>query len=48
MNDTSYTQTPFTASILSSLKEASQKWDPDGVFQRLQNSGFLLSKVDAI
>lgn len=45
MNDASYTQSPFVASTLSSLKVASEKWDPEGVFQRLQNSGFLVSKA---
>lgn len=47
MNDASYTQFPFVASTLSSLKAASEKWDPEGVFQRLQNSGFLISKAEA-
>jgi redox-sensitive bicupin YhaK (pirin superfamily) len=47
MNDASYTQSPFLASTLSSLKAASVKWDPEGVFQRLQNSGFLVSNVQA-
>jgi len=45
MNDASYTQSPFAASTLKSLKVASEKWDPEGVFQRLQNSGFLVSKA---
>ncbi|KAN0105974.1 FAD-binding domain containing protein [Hyaloscypha variabilis] len=47
MNDASYTQFPFVASTLKPLKGASEKWDPEGVFQRLQNSGFLISKIDA-
>ncbi|KAE9370896.1 FAD-binding domain-containing protein [Stipitochalara longipes BDJ] len=47
MNDASYTQFPFTATTLKSLKAASEKWDPEGVFQRLQNSGFLISKGGA-
>ena len=47
MNDASYIQTPFAAGTLSLLKGVSQKWDPQGVFQRLQNSGFLLPKVNA-
>lgn len=45
MNDASYTQDPFVADTLSSLKVASRKWDPTGVFQGLQNCGFLVSKV---
>jgi len=45
MNDASYTQFPFVDGALGSLKAASEKWDPKGVFQWLQNSGFLISRV---
>jgi hypothetical protein len=49
MNDASYTQSPlqsYGSDSLALLKAASEKWDPDGVFQRLQNSGFLLSTAE--
>ena len=48
MNDASYTQSPlqgYGPESLASLSATSHKWDPEGVFQKLQNSGFLLSKV---
>jgi len=48
MNDSSHIQSPlkgYGAESLHLLKEASRKFDPEGVFQKLQNSGFLLSKV---
>jgi hypothetical protein len=48
MNDASYTQSPlksYGTNSLASLNAASRKYDPKGVFQKLQNSGFLLSKV---
>ena len=48
MNDASYTQSPLKTlrkDTLEFLKETSRKYDPDGVFQRLQNAGFLLSKA---
>lgn len=47
MNDASGLQSPldgYGQKSISSLKAASQKWDPEGVFQKLQNGGFLLSK----
>jgi hypothetical protein len=44
MNDASSKQFPFVTSTLRSLQAVSEKWDPEGVFQRLQNSGFLVSK----
>jgi hypothetical protein len=46
MNDSGYIESPlkgYGASNFASLNAASQKYDPTGVFQRLQNSGFLLS-----
>jgi len=46
MNDASYTQSPLKSygeESFTSLKAASEKWDPQAVFQKLQNSGFLLS-----
>ncbi|PGH10152.1 hypothetical protein AJ79_05507 [Helicocarpus griseus UAMH5409] len=49
-NDASYKQSPlqgYGAESLAALQAASAKYDPQGVFQRLQNSGFLLSKVEA-
>ena len=48
MNDASYIQSPlqgYGPESLAFLGAASRKWDPEGVFQRLQNSGFLLSKM---
>jgi hypothetical protein len=50
MNDSSHLQNPlksYGSESLATLSDASQKWDTEGVFQRLQNSGFLLSKVGA-
>jgi hypothetical protein len=49
LNDAGYTQSPlkgYGKESLESLSAASHKWDPEGVFQKLQNSGFLLSKLD--
>jgi hypothetical protein len=48
MNNAYYTQSPFVASTVSSLEAASKKWDPEGGFQLLQNSGFLVSKQSVI
>jgi len=48
MNDSSYLQSPlkgYGEESLELLRKASREWDPEGVFQKLQNSGFLLSKV---
>ncbi|KAH7395894.1 hypothetical protein BKA64DRAFT_72190 [Cadophora sp. MPI-SDFR-AT-0126] len=48
MNDASYSQSPLRSygnESLELLNAARQKWDPEGVFQRLQNGGFLLSKA---
>lgn len=48
MNDASYEQSPLSsygAESLSSLWAASKKWDPEGVFQQLQNLGFLLPEI---
>lgn len=47
-NDANYDQSPlgsFPAPNLARLKAASLKYDPDQIFQNLQNDGFLLSKV---
>jgi hypothetical protein len=49
MNDCSHLQSPLQSygpESLAFLKTVSQKWDPQGVFQKLQNSGYLLSKME--
>lgn len=47
MNDASYWQNPLKSyGSLEWLRKISKKWDPDGVFQKQQSGGFLLSKVD--
>jgi len=48
MNDASYVQNPLKSygeTSLASLNGTREKWDPKGVFQDLQHSGFLLSKI---
>lgn len=48
MNDASRDQSPiakYGATNINKLKQAALKYDPTQVFQKLQNSGFLLSKV---
>ena len=48
MNDCSRDQNPiafYGADNVAKLKAASLKYDPRQIFQTLQNSGFLLSKV---
>ena len=48
MNDANYNQSPLKSygkEALSFLTEVSGKRDPKGVFQHLQNGGFLLSKA---
>lgn len=48
MNDASRDQNPlasYGAASLEKLRAVSQKYDPTQLFQRLQNDGFLLSKV---
>ncbi|KAI9711712.1 MAG: hypothetical protein M1820_001856 [Bogoriella megaspora] len=48
MNGASCMQSPLKSygpERLASLRAASEKWDPDGVFQHLQQSGFLLYKA---
>jgi hypothetical protein len=48
MNDSGYQQSPlasYGSASLSYLKSMSKKYDPTQVFQRLQNSGFLVSKA---
>lgn len=45
MNDASFFQLPwqgFGGESIDQLVEASETWDHDCIFQRLQNSGFLL------
>lgn len=47
MNDASQLQSPFqkySTESLDFLTGVSQKWDPEDVFQNLQNAGFLLPK----
>ena len=48
MNDGSRDQNPLSlygADNLAKLKRVSKKYDPTGLFQRLQGDGFLLSKA---
>lgn len=48
MNDASRDQDPLSsygANNLARLKAIAARYDPSGVFQKLQNDGFLLSKV---
>jgi hypothetical protein len=50
MNDANANQSPlrsYGTQSVSLLKAASTKYDPQGVFQKLQNNGFLLSKADS-
>lgn len=50
MNDSSALQSPlqgYGPQAVAELEAASRKWDPNGVFQELQNSGFLISKINA-
>lgn len=47
MNDASFTQNPlksYGVENMVSLQSTRQEYDPTGVFQNLQNSGFLLSR----
>lgn len=47
MNDANSLQSPISsygADSVAFLESIRAKYDPDGVFQKLQNSGFLLSK----
>lgn len=46
MNDSGSIQSPlrsYGSSSLSNLQVVAEKYDPSGVFQKLQNGGFLLS-----
>ncbi|KAF2185210.1 FAD-binding domain-containing protein [Zopfia rhizophila CBS 207.26] len=46
MNDAGANQSPLRSygnEVLETLKEIAKKYDPEGVFQRLQGGGFLLS-----
>lgn len=48
MNDAGYQQNPlasYGAANLNTLKSVSKKYDPKQVFQKLQNTGFLVSKA---
>ncbi len=48
MNDASHLQSPlknYGEGSLDSLRVVREKWDSEGVFQSLQNGGFLLSKA---
>lgn len=47
-NDSNYRQPPFrklSEETLTFLKDVSVKYDPEQVFQKLQNGGFLLSRM---
>ena len=48
MGDSSRDQNPiagYGVTNVDKLKAVSQKYDPNQIFQTLQNNGFLLSKV---
>jgi hypothetical protein len=48
MNDASRDQNPLASygtTNVEKLENISKKYDPQRVFQKLQNNGFLLSKV---
>jgi hypothetical protein len=48
MNDCSHLQSPLQSygpESVAFLRNVSQKWDPQCVFQKLQDSGYLLSKI---
>lgn len=48
MNDCSHLQSllqSYGPESLAFLRTVSQKWVPQGVFQNLQNSGYLLTKI---
>ena len=48
MNDANSLQSPlksYGAASVAYLQSVSKKYDPTAVFQKLQNSGFLLSKL---
>lgn len=48
MNDASYAQSPldsYGSGSWAKMRAVSSKYDPAGVFQRLQNAGFLLSRT---
>lgn len=48
MNDASYTQTildSYGSENVNMLKDVARKYDPEGVFQKLQHDGFLLKKL---
>lgn len=48
MNDAGYTQSPLRSygkKSLDALNTVMEMWDPTGVFQTLQSSGFLLLRV---
>jgi len=47
MNDANSSQSPidsYGAATVHNLEKTGEKFDPLGVFQNLQNSGFLLSR----
>jgi hypothetical protein len=49
MNDSNFQQSPlkqYGAASVALMNKAAKKYDPEGVFQTLQNSGFLLSRMD--
>lgn len=48
MNDSSYWQNPLKSygkDSLDFMEKMAVKWDPEHVFQKLQNDSFLISKV---
>jgi hypothetical protein len=48
MNDVSAAQSPLESygpANVAKMRDVSSQYDADGIFQRLQNSGFLLSKL---
>jgi hypothetical protein len=49
MNDSNLAQSPLRSYGVESvayMREVAKKYDPDGVFQKLLNDGFLPTKID--
>lgn len=49
MNDAGYFQSPLQSygkEMVAFLKDQSTKWDSEGVFQKLQNGGHLMSRLN--
>jgi hypothetical protein len=49
MNDGNFAQSPlrrYGAESVAYMRDVAKKYDPDGVFQGLQNDGFLPTTID--